>query len=408
MDGSDDLSTRWWIRLRWAIVAAEALTLAISTWGLGLLLPRGLMFAVIGSQAVSNLWVSHARSSLQREAVRLLWLAADVAVLTVLLQLSGGPSNPFSALYFVQVTLAGMLLGRSATAAVWASSVMGYGLLFVEHRGVPELSHAHHVLGHGDAGFGTHLYGMFVAFAVTSGLVAYFVVRLSESLRARDAQLTAMRERASRARRVASLTTLAAGAAHELGTPLGTIAVVARELERNLDDPSDQEDIQVIREEVDRCREILRSMSGRAGDVIGETPEQVELAELLEVVRERLPQERQTRLDVLGNGQVRVPRDAFLQLLENLINNAFDASAAEERVEVFLEDHQVTVKDHGTGMDEATLARAEEPFFTTKPEGSGMGLGLFLTRATVEALGGTLALDSAPGAGTIARVELGA
>ncbi len=396
--GADsDLHVAWWIRVRWAATAAELLALAAATLWIDLDLPLLPMLAVVGVQALTNVGLSAARTRVaSSEPIRALLLAVDAALLTALLYLSGGPNNPFSALYFVQVTLAAMLLGRAGAAVVWASTVVSYGLLFLDHRQVPQLGHLH--------GGALHLQGMFVAFGLTSGILAYFVVRLSQAVRRRDAALAAARDRAARARRVMSLTTLAAGAAHELGTPLSTIAVVAGELDRSLEGDARQ-DVRVICEEVARCRGILDSLSTQAGDVVGEGPTDVELRELAEMLRERLPPDRAARLDVVGGGRARVPAHAFAQLLDNLVGNAFDASDANGRVRVRIAAGELRVEDEGTGMDEATLARACEPFFTTKPEGAGMGLGLYLAQATAEAMGATLELRSRPGHGTTATLR---
>jgi two-component system sensor histidine kinase RegB len=100
------------------------------------------------------------------------------------------------------------------------------------------------------------------------------------------------------------------------------------------------------------------------------------------------------------------PRAPLLQALEVLVQNAFDASPSDATVELTFDDERLEVRDHGAGMDATTLERATEPFFTTKREGAGMGLGLFLARTTAEALGGSLELRSAPGEGTTATLRL--
>ena len=396
------VAPRWLVRLRWVAVGAEALAIGVAAFALGLELPLGTLFALVGLHALSNLVLAARRDRLDEAG----WggaLLFDVWLLTALLAQSGGPTNPFSVLYFVQVVLAAVLLGYGWTFALWLNAVSGYGTLFFFHHPVPGLGHDAH--GHG--GFQLHLYGMAIAFAVAAGFLAFFVARLSAAFREREAALTASRARAEKAQRVASLTTLAAGAAHELATPLGTIAVVAGELARELEGAGEAraglaEDARVIRSEVDRCRRILDSMSADAGDVLGESPETVPFAELAEEVRADLAEARRGRLRVGGAGVMRVPRRAARQAIESLVQNAFDA-APEGEVELRLEGAEVVVRDRGAGMDAETLERVGEPFFTTKAPGRGMGLGLFLARATAEALGGGLELSSAPGEGTTAR-----
>ncbi|MEM1414937.1 MAG: ATP-binding protein [Myxococcota bacterium] len=387
----------WIVRARWAGVAfAGGLAFVAALRGdLGASVvgdANATLLAVVGLLALET--ASNAVLARHPERV-VAALSFDVLLLTALLALTGGPSNPFSVVYFVLVVLTAVTRGPRATGLVWGLAVLAYGSLFL----LPGDAHA----AHRDMGFAGHLYGMWLAFALTGGLLGLFVARLSTELRA-------SREQAARAARVASLTTLAAGTAHELGTPLGTIAVVAKELARALERSPDQthlaEDAALIRREVDRCRAILDSMSGRAGDVVGEAPEAIAFAELAAAVRASLPAPRRERLDVAGQGSLRAPRQATVQKLTNLVENAFDASPPDARVTLRFDAGALEVVDTGAGMDAATAARAVEPFFSTKG-GEGMGLGLFLAQATAEALGGRLAIDSRPGAGTRVRLELG-
>ena len=380
-----DEGLRWLVRVRWAAVVAELAIVGVAS-AFGETLPLGPMLALIAGQAVSNAIMQPRPPS--TEAGRTLILALDVAVLFALLALSGGPSNPFSALFFVQVTLAAVLLSRLATAVVWASAVVAYGALFA----IAPDAHQH------GGGFALHLYGMFVAFALTSGLIAYFVHRLSRALR--DARI-----REAHARRVASLTTFAAGAAHELGTPLGTITLVAGELAERADDET-REELAVIRQQAARCRQILDSIHSKAGGVAGEGMSTLSFEQLVEELRTRIGEERAARLDISGTGRLEAPKLAFLQVIENLVNNAFDASDDDARVSLSFEDGSVRVRDQGSGMDAETLARVREPYFTTKPEGEGTGLGLFVAAETMHAVGGTLELESSPNRGTTAIVRL--
>lgn len=377
---------RWFLRVRWAAVIAELVVVGIAQV-LGETLPLAPMSALIAGQAISNA-IMHPQPP-SHESGRTLILTLDVAVLFALLALSGGPSNPFSALFFVQVTLAAVLLSRAATAFVWLSAVLAYGALFA----IAPDAHRH------GGGFANHLYGMFAAFALTSALIAYFVHRLSRALR--DARL-----REAHARRVASLTTFAAGAAHELGSPLGTIALVAAELAERIEDDEAREDLGVIRQQTARCRQILDSIHAQAGGVAGEGMSVVSFAEIVDVVRERIGEQRASRLDASGEGRFEAPKLAFLQVIENLVTNAFDASPEEARVTLSYEDGMLRVRDHGSGMDAETLARVTEPYFTTKPEGEGIGLGLFVAAETIQAVGGSLELESAPERGTTAIVHL--
>ena len=384
----------WLARLRWVAVAAEGLVLTLVPLT-EVSLDRRPLFAIVALHALSNLLPS--RRTLGEVGLGALMIF-DVWLLTALLGLSGGPANPFAALYFAQVLVATLLLGSGWTFAVWLHTVSGYALVFFDHRAVPGLGHVHGNLG-------PHLWGMLGAYVLVSAILAFFVRRLVRSLDEQREALSAAQSRAARAERVASLTTLAAGAAHELATPLGTIAIVAGELERQLEGPL-AEDARLIRGEVTRCRAVLDSLSARSGSALGANPERLDLIALARALADKLPTERARRLVARGEGSALAPRVALLQTLEVLVQNAFDASPPEAEVELHLADDRLEVRDHGAGMDVATLDRACEPFFTTKPEGRGMGLGLFLARSTIEALGGTLTLRSVPDEGTIATLAL--
>jgi len=308
----------------------------------------------------------------------------------------------------MQVTVAALTVGRGAAVVLGVFTAASYGVLIDWH--VHELVPTHHRLND----FPTHLSTMWLAGTVVAELVAYFVGRASIALQQREDALEQMRARAARSERLVSLTTLAAGAAHELSTPLGTIAVAARELEHALvlghADADLTDDARLIRGEVDRCQAILDQMSGRAGGSMADEPESVPVADLFDEVRMALTSDRANRLVVhsaLGPPSLVVPRAALRQTLLSLIGNAFDASTDTPVVVDVTEAGdgvRVTVADSGPGLTPEAAARAGEPFYTTKEPGRGLGLGLFLARVFAERLGGTLKLES--GNGTTAILEL--
>ncbi|HEY6510284.1 MAG TPA: ATP-binding protein, partial [Vicinamibacterales bacterium] len=214
-----------------------------------------------------------------------------------------------------------------------------------------------------------------------------------------------------------SLTTLAAGAAHELSTPLATIALASRELQHAADArgtvPDLAEDARLIRAEVDRCQAILDQMSGRAGGATADDPESIDPATLVAEIRARLSADQLARLQVrlpAAAVPVLLPRAGLTQAVFSLVKNAFDATAEDKTTPVVIALEQergrlrVTVADQGPGMSPETLGRIGEPFFTTKDPGRGLGLGLFLTRVFAERVGGGLTVTS--NNGTTACLEL--
>jgi two-component system sensor histidine kinase RegB len=262
-----------------------------------------------------------------------------------------------------------------------------------------------------------HLFGMWVAFGVAAGFIVYFLMRINRALARRDAELDEARQLATRQEKLASLATLAAGTAHELATPLSTIAVVAGELDRALADSTKLDaaraDVQLIRREVKRCRTILDGMSMRDEELAGERPEVVELAAVLRAAVAELAGNPPIRVDLDPAAQdckLEAPPKALAITLQNLLKNAQDASSPGQEVVLSAnldgDRLRLEVRDRGAGMAPEILRRIGEPFFTTKPPGQGMGLGVFVSRAMIERLGGKLSVNSEPQAGTRVVIDL--
>ncbi len=411
------INLSWLIKLRWGAVVGQALMILLVDRALGFALPLLALLAIVAVEAASNaalvVWSrrAHAVPAAALGAI----MMADVGFLTGLLSLSGGPFNPFSFLYLVNIALAAVVLPPAWTWTLVALSLLCFGGLFAGHPALPShtpVAHQEHLW--------MHVQGMWVAFAVAAAFIVYFIQRVTRALAARDAELAAARQLTARHERLASLATLAAGAAHELSTPLSTIAVVAKELERQLTrgaaDAHTIADARLIRAQVERCRQVLVSMAADAGESAGEAIRAATVGELLDAATEGLGNAGAITVAVDEAARVRpmrVPPRAVAQALRGVLKNARQASADEApvAVSVTLADAtcRIEVRDRGRGMAPDVLARAGEPFFTTKPSAGadhGMGLGLFLTRTVLERVGGRLELRSAPGQGTTATLVL--
>jgi two-component system sensor histidine kinase RegB len=408
------VTVRWIVRLRWGSVIAESATVVLALVILHVPLATASLAAIIGVMALSNLALDLWRRAERRFVSPAIGavLLADTVLLTTLLYFSGGPWNPFTSLYLLYVMLAALALGMRWASAVVVVAAAGYALLFYAHVPVGVLEHEHH----GGAGLSTHLKAMWVAFAVTGTLVAYFVSRVAAALREREAQLAQAQRIAARNDKLVSLSTLAAGAAHELGTPLSTIAVAAKELERVFvrQGLPWSEDARLIRGAVERCRGIVLHMSGRSADGLGEVPQHAGIDAVVGELRERAALDPPDRLAVEIHprvpGRVAIPREGLVQALGFLVRNAMDASSPRARIllRVFFDEGRLKfeIEDSGSGIAAEILARLGEPFFTTKPAGEGMGLGVFLARAFAEKWHGCLAIDSVAGRGTRATLEI--
>jgi two-component system sensor histidine kinase RegB len=401
-----DLVLRWLAPLRWLAVLGQGAALAAAR-ALGLPLAYRELAAIVAFAAVTNLALarlSPGRVPAQVAVPAVLLL--DTLLFTLLLSWSGGPDNPFSAIYALHVAMAALTGSAATTWLVAFAASAGYALLF---RGYEPQHFWHAPLGPLPANL--HAVGMWVAVAVVAVVMTWFVLRVTRALRAHEEALRRAEAVAARSARLASLATLAAGAAHELGSPLGTIALVARELERGADGrPPVAEDARLLRREVDRCRAILSRMAARAEHPDPGAGALLDAVGLAAALRAALGADG-ARLEVGLDAQPGLPlgaRGELLELLLPLVRNALDASPAgapvELRVEADARGARVVVRDRGAGMADDVLERAGEPFFTTKPPGAGTGLGLFVVRLLAERLGGELRLRSAPGRGTTARV----
>jgi two-component system, sensor histidine kinase RegB len=415
----------WLVRLRWLGAIGQVVALGVARWVFELELPwaplLGLVGIAIGSNAVLALRAPHLLRRWPAAWILGAVLALDSVLLTALLSAAGGPMNPFTVFYLVHISLSAVVLSSAWTAAIAALSVLGFGLLFLLPAGAAHLEH------HANAGLGVHLQGMWCAFVIAAGLTAFFVGRVAQAIARQREQIAILRESSARNARLAAVTTLAAGAAHELGNPLGTIAIAAHEaclaLSALPQTPGLAEttrtqaaaaldDLRLIQLEVDRCQEILGQLSSRASPPL-ESEAPLPLSELAASVRAHLGEERARRVDIQVDPpglQARVPRAQIAQSIVALVRNALDASGQLGRVEVAFTggpaDVCIAVKDHGAGIAADVLPRVGDPFFTTKQPGRGLGLGVFLARAFAESRGGTLLIHTELGAGTRALLRI--
>jgi two-component system sensor histidine kinase RegB len=412
-ESAPELVLRWLVPLRFLAAAGQLSALAVAAFALRLPLPYPRLLAVPALTVLSNLALVFLRVPPERSrALATGVLVVDTLLFTLLLHWSGGPDNPFSAIYAIHVAMASMLGSASATWLIAALSAAGYAFLFRWN----EPQHFWHAPVAPEIPLQLHAVGMWVAVAVVAVAITFFIGRITHTLRAREAALRQIGELAARNARLASLTTLAAGAAHELGSPLGTIAVVAgdigREAERTPGLSSLASDARLLRSEVERCRAILQRMSGGAGLPDAGPDEALRTEDLPGLLGTQELGEAARRLELAvdaPSGANLGARTDFAAMVLPLVRNSIDASppGARIRVDVGLADGRVRVcvRDQGHGMSADVLERAGEPFFTTRPPGLGTGLGLFVVRLHAERLGGTLRHDSAPGSGTTARVE---
>jgi two-component system, sensor histidine kinase RegB len=391
----------WLVRLRWLAACGQALAILLARFVFELDLRWWALVCVTSFTLLSNVVLFAIAQRTPKEAapsgVTGAVLAIDTVSLTLLLAASGGPMNPFTVLYLVQITLSAVVLSARWTTAVAVLSVLGFGLLFLAPQDPRAL--------HGAASLSHHLHGMWVAFVLATGLTAFFVRRIAEAIRHQREAIAHLREENARQARLASLTTLAAGAAHELGSPLGTIAVAAHEAARaagrlpNTD--AVLSDLRLIELEVERCRAILAQMGARAAELPEQQP-RLSVAELAARLRAEFHGTLGDRVAIRvqdDSAAALAPSSELTRAVAALVQNALDATTTEPiAVEFGAEANglRIVVENRGPGIPPEILRRIGEPFFTTKQPGKGLGLGVFLARACVESEGGGLTIESSP------------
>jgi two-component system sensor histidine kinase RegB len=405
-----ELKPLWLIRFRWAVIIGETLIL-LAAWMLKSrqisALPIILILLTQLAMNLALLGFSHAHL-VKTQGFFGMVITADVVLLTVILIYSGGAMNPYTIFYLVEVTAVAVLL---EARWVWFCVLLCagcYGSLFL----MPQAHTIPGMPGMTDPEFRMHLYGMLISFVAAAICVAYFITRIQRDRVAMRRQLVIAQQRTAHMQRFAALTAVAAGAAHELATPLGTIAIAASELRQHFSLsllPQDLvEDIKLIESQVQRCRSILDDLdpAGPGHQGFGRLTSQ----QILEQLARRLPKSVAQRLKSscdTADRQFLLPESRLLQSLSAMAQNAIEASPAGAPVDISATCDGTTlrfsVRDYGTGLSAELRERIGEPFFSAKA--AGRGLGLFLARQMMEECGGQLRIENNPDIGATFCLE---
>ena len=429
-------NTKWLLKLRWVAVVGQLVTILGATWLFQMQIPKAwAMTSVIAVTLISNivlmLWsrqwqqprVMTAAAEYPSSSSSLilgLVLILDMLSLTALLFATGGPNNPFSLFFFVNLSLSALLLNRYWAWAITALTFCCYCFLLYEHQHIPQLNMGLEPIRHSGVISILHK-GLLASFVTCACVIVYFMTRLTDELHDQQIQIRRAQLLQSNSDKVEALGTLAAGTAHELATPLSTIAIVAKDVEQafekhppNFPGAEDViDDVHLIRSELDRCRMIIDRMASHAGDTMGESIRSVSVEEISTRTLEGIADSDRVELRLPAAAKehfLSVPTDALCQAMRAIIQNGIDADASGSPVEVEVTEignsWQWLIKDQGDGMSNEQLKRVSEPFFTTKPPGKGMGLGVFLARNVVGRLGGTIEFETRPHKGTAVRLLL--
>ncbi|GJD95546.1 ActS/PrrB/RegB family redox-sensitive histidine kinase [Methylobacterium iners] len=410
------------VRLRWLAITGQSAAVVGAQFGLGLPLPFGWCFLVIAASSWLNLGLRirfPASYRLSDDSAALL-LAFDILQLAALLFLTGGLQNPFSLLFLAPVLISATALPPERTLALGLLAIGLATLLALVHRPLPWFAE-----GRLELPF-LYISGVWTAILLGTAFTGVYAWKVAEETRQLAQALAATELVLAREQHLSQLDGLAAAAAHELGTPLGTIMVVTQELTRQLGataSPAVRDDLNLLRDQVDRCRGILSKLTSLEGDEAGF----LETVSLSHIVEELVEPQRAMgiQLDVTSRGEGPEPvcrrNPGIMFGLGNIVDNAVDFARSRVVIEArwTFERVSLEIRDDGPGFSSEVLLRAGEPYVTTRsPDrsqqepgdtvGAGLGLGLFIAKTLIERSGAHLALSNAPeaaGGGAVVRVS---
>lgn len=409
-DGTGLKNMQQLIQLRWLAVVGQVATILMVHFGFGIRLPLEKMLAALALLAGFNL-ASQLRWRIRRAVSNVelfVALLVDVAMLTVQLYLSGGATNPFVFLYLLQISIGAVLLETWSTwtlVVVTCACFAGLAIVRVPlalpldlRLGLPR----------------SYLAGALICFALIAALLVFFITRISRNLRARDARLADLRQRASEEEHIVRMGLLASGAAHDLGTPLATLSVILgdwRRLPHFTSDPELLAEIDEMQVQVQRCKTILSSILLSAGEARGESSVETtvrrfvdDLAEEWRATRPLFEFDYDNRF---GQDLPMVSDSALKQAVFNVLDNALEASPHWVRLDAAHvgDTLELTVTDAGPGFTPETLASYGKPYVSTKGRPGG-GLGLFLVVSVTRTLGGSVRVHNRPEGGATVTLAL--
>ncbi|WP_020181144.1 ActS/PrrB/RegB family redox-sensitive histidine kinase [Methylopila sp. M107] len=407
-----DLRLDTLIKLRWLAVAGQAVALIGVRVVLGFPLPLVQALLVIALSAALNVAlrfmypVSHRMSGAAAGSL----LAYDVLQLAALLFLTGGLENPFAVLFLAPVMISAtalppkitLLLGALVAACASGLALYRYPLPWPT-GGAFELPLL-------------YVGGIWCALMLALGFIGVYAWRVSEEGREIAQALAATELVLAREQHLSALDGLAAAAAHELGTPLATIALVSKELERALVPGPHDEDMVLLREQVARCRDILKKLTSL--DEQGAPFDSMAVSHLVEEIAE--PHRNfGVEIDVKGAGAGAEPRclrnASVLYGLGNIVENAVDFAASRVEVEAHWDADriEIEIRDDGPGFSPDIMWRLGEPYVSSRTpgreqvsEGGGLGLGFFIAKTLLERSGARVALANRLSPETGARVRI--
>ena len=336
-------------------------------------------------------------------------LLVDIGFFSVLLYFSGGAANPFISYYLIPISISAITLPRRYTVSIALIAMASYSLLLIYNVPVTAIAPMHH--GHSMGSNNLHILGMWANFAVSAGIITYFVSRIASALKFQQQDMAKQREIQLQDEQLLAVGTLAAGTAHELGTPLNTMKLLIDEMLLQKDSVFG-DDLKLLNQQIDQCRTTLKQLQTTAEQSMSKDYPQQPLHSYFEQLLERWQLMRPQLKAQIHYGDCPNPapqlkfHPTIAQSILNLLNNAADASPESVEVTINWTDQQVEIqiRDRGLGVDPDNVDSIGKPFFSSKED--GLGLGLFLSQTTVTRFGGTVSLQNITQGGTLTTINL--
>ena len=394
-----NLKLLWWLRN--IAIVGQAIAITAVTRILEIPLVEKPLWFLVGLLVLVNIatWLRIKRTNVIKEFEFFCQLLIDITVLFCLLYFTGGATNPFAQLFILQVIIAAITLSPFYTWIVAVLTAALYTSLMLWNVEVPYFMH-HHM---GEF-FSMHVQGMWINFILLAGIISWFVVRMNVTMKRQESIL-------AEAEKMAAIGTLAANSAHELGTPLATLSLLAESLEEKVPDEERKDKAIMFREQLARCKQILSRITA-AGGVIraeGGKPMQLDLFlnELLTTWKKEKPVVNLT-IELADNKfkpQI-VAETGLTHAIINILDNAADASPdyVDFKAAWTAKNLGITISDKGQGIAPEVKENFGEPGVSSKAE--GLGMGLFLSKSVITRLGGTLDIESRTGFGTTAKINI--
>lgn len=424
----------WLYILRNLMLFAVIISVFIAVHGLDINLPMNQLWLAIFAISMLNLytWLRLRTPEPVTEHEIFSQICMDVLALAYLLYLTGGAANPIIWVFLLPLIVTAIMLPQAYAWNMVIITSCVYTILIaynvplptlpqhIDHRAMmnmtPEMTLQMQLLEDRRL-FNLHVFGMWFGFVFSAGLVAFFVVALAKTLKERERSLSEARESALRDERVISLGTLAASAAHDMGTPLGTIAILAHEMSADYPEhrhPELYQKLLIMQQQVDRCKQALSVMTASAGEMRAESGKAMLVSEYIdEVLNQWRIHKASTKLKLFiapsidPRAQIIAERTITHSLI-NILNNAAEATEIEQGIEFHVDWSPATlnlrIRDFGPGLPAELLDFAgQQPVKSNK---LGMGVGLFLTYTTIKRLGGTIHFENLDTGGACVSIGL--